>query len=93
MHILLLQADLHIPASQSLKDKRSVLRSVIDRLRTTYNVSVAEVENHDKWQLATIAVVTVSRMRQRAEDNIRKVVEEIESRGDVIVTAIDQQWL
>lgn len=93
MHIILLQVDLHFPSAQSLKDKRSILRSITDRLRTTYNISIAEVDHHDKWQLATLAVVTVSNMGRRAEENIRHVLDEIETRFDVVVTGVHQQWL
>ena len=93
VHILLIQIDFQIPASQSLKDKRSVLKGLIDRLRTRHNVCVAEVENHDKWQLATLAVITVSNMRDRVEATALAVEQEIEGHGEVLVVAYDRQWL
>ena len=52
--------ELQVPASSSLKDKRRVVRSVRDRLRSKFNVSVAEVGELDSWQFATIALVCVS---------------------------------
>lgn len=93
MHILLLEIDIHLPASQSLKDKRGILKSVIHRLRTTYNVSVAEVDGQDKWQVATLAIVTVSSLRNRVEETERKVLAEVEQRFDLVITGVDKEWL
>jgi uncharacterized protein YlxP (DUF503 family) len=55
----LLVVDLHFPASQSLKDKRSPLRSVMTRLRAA-GYSASEVGMHDKWQRAHVAISIVS---------------------------------
>lgn len=57
--IALLTLDIHIPHAQSLKDKRMVLRSLKDRLRGKFNVSVSEVEHQDLWQRSQVSVVTV----------------------------------
>jgi uncharacterized protein YlxP (DUF503 family) len=54
------ELEFHIPGSSSLKEKRFVLRSLKDRLRRRFNVAVSESEHHDRWQLATLCVVTVS---------------------------------
>lgn len=48
-----------LPESQSLKDKRRIVKSLKDRARNAMNVSVAEVGYQDKWQLAEIAFATV----------------------------------
>lgn len=50
----------HIPDSGSLKGKRFVLRSLKDRIRNSFNVSVAEVDDNDLWQRASLAVAAVS---------------------------------
>jgi uncharacterized protein YlxP (DUF503 family) len=60
MVIGVLTLQLQIPDSASLKQKRQVVRSVVARLRNEFNVSVAEVEHLDSWQLATLAVACVS---------------------------------
>jgi uncharacterized protein len=57
--IALLTLDIHIPHAQSLKDKRMILRSLRDRLRAKFNVSVAEVDHQDLWQRAQMSVVMV----------------------------------
>jgi len=55
-----LRLELHLPASDSLKAKRSVVNHVKERLRTRFNVSVAEVDHQDLWQRATLGVAAVS---------------------------------
>jgi len=51
---------MHIAASTSLKDKRQVVRSVTSRLRQRFNVAVAETDDLDDWNLATIGIVCVA---------------------------------
>jgi uncharacterized protein YlxP (DUF503 family) len=63
MPVALLTIELRIEGAHSLKDKRQVLRSLKDRLRNTFNVSVAELEQTDLWQRATIGVVSISGSR------------------------------
>src|SRR5437867_13453425 len=60
MVVGLLQMELHLPASHSLKAKRSVVNHVKERLRTRFNASVAEVDSQDLWQRATLGVAVVS---------------------------------
>ena len=60
MIIGVLQIELHIPHAASLKNKRAVLKSIKDRLRNRFNVSVSEVDYCDKWQRSVLAIVTVS---------------------------------
>lgn len=50
---------LHIPRSQSLKDKRAVIRSLQARLRSRFNVSVAEVDRQEAHQVAVLALAAV----------------------------------
>ena len=57
--IALLTLDIHIPHAHSLKDKRMVFRRLKDRLRSKFNVAVAEVEHQELWQRTQLSVVTV----------------------------------
>lgn len=59
--------EIHVEDSHSLKDKRHVIKSLKDRLRDRFNVSVAEIAHLDSWQASVIAVATVSVDRVRAE--------------------------
>ena len=69
---------IHIPGSRSLKDKRSVVKSLIARLRKQFNLSVAEVDDHDLWQMATISMACVSRHNNRVDEVISAAISLIE---------------
>jgi uncharacterized protein len=60
MPIASLTLEIRIEGAHSLKDKRQVVRSLKDKLRAHFNVSVAELEETDLWQRATIGVVAIS---------------------------------
>ncbi len=64
MLVGLLQIELFIPDSGSLKSKRFVLKSLKDKIRSKFNVSVAEVENNELWQRAVLGVAMVSNERK-----------------------------
>ena len=65
--------ELHLPACQSLKDKRAILKSLKDRLHHRFNVSVAETAHQDLWQRAELAASVVSTDRRHAESVLREV--------------------
>jgi uncharacterized protein len=71
--IAFLTLELRIEAAHSLKDKRQVVRSLKDRLRAHFNVSVAELEASGLWNSATIGVVSVSSSRDYLEGLMRNV--------------------
>jgi uncharacterized protein YlxP (DUF503 family) len=60
VHVLAVEYDLRLPGCRSLKEKRAVLRPVLDGLRNRHPVAVAEVGRHDEWQRAGVGVATVS---------------------------------
>lgn len=72
--IAFLTIELRIEAAHSLKDKRQVLRSLKDKLRAGFNVSVAELDAADLWQRATVGVVSISGSR----DYLRGLMEKVE---------------
>ena len=59
--------ELHLAGAHSLKDKRSVIKSLKDRLHNEFNVSVAETGRHDAWQTAELTVCLVSTDRRHAQ--------------------------
>lgn len=59
MYIAVLQFSMEIPYATSLKDKRSVVKSLKDRVRRVYNVSIAETDDLDVWSTATLGVTMV----------------------------------
>ncbi len=79
MVVGILKLALHIPESGSLKSKRRVLKSIKDRLRSQFNVSVAEVDSHDLWQRADLAVVLVATDSQFADRQLQTILGTVES--------------
>jgi uncharacterized protein YlxP (DUF503 family) len=72
----------HVPESQSLKDKRQVVSSLLARIRRQFNVAAAEVEDQDTWQVATLGVVCVSSDRRHADEMCQKVLRWVEDDGE-----------
>ena len=70
---------MHLPYSQSLKDKRRVLKSLKDRLRGRHNISIAEVDEQDVWQHAILGIVSVADSRPYLERMFEAILTEIES--------------
>lgn len=68
-----------IPMAASLKGKRSVLKSMTDRVKNSYNVSVAEIDFQDLWQRTTIALVATASSKDPAEREIRRAIRLLES--------------
>lgn len=80
-----LQARLSIPAAQSLKDKRMVLRSLKDRLLNKMNISVAEVDEQDVWKTAVLAVVTIAAEKDVVERRLADVADFIRSNPEIVL--------
>jgi uncharacterized protein YlxP (DUF503 family) len=66
---------LRLPENLSLKGKRQVVKSITSRVGNQFRVSVAEVSDHDLWQLATIGVSCVSNSKRHANEVLSKVVD------------------
>lgn len=92
MYVLALRIDLRFPHSQSLKEKRALLRPVVDGMRAKFHVSVAETDHADTWQRAELGVALVSGdvhvVEQLADDIERHVWGH-----DVEVLGIERLWL
>ncbi len=94
MPIAHLTLELRIEGAQSLKDKRQVLRRMKDRLRSSFNVSVAETDSSNMWQRATVEVVSISDSRDYLVglmQNVEKAANAIASNSgaDVIDSFLD----
>lgn len=81
----LMVVDVHIPYAQSLKQKRGPLRSIMTRLRDA-GFSASEVDHHDKWQRAQLAVSIVGRGSTNVERMLDTALEILGSRPDLDVS-------
>lgn len=91
MLVAIIQVELFLPESNSLKAKRSIIRSLIQRLRNKFNVSVAEVDGLDKWQRATIGIAAVSnetKMLEKVSQEVMKLLEN-EERAEVLDSKVE----
>ena len=93
LFICLLTIELLIPSARSLKDKRSAVRGLKDRLRSRFNASVAEVGYLDKWQRGVIAVCILGSEKRQLESDMSRVRQLCEEAKDVQISDIHQQWL
>jgi uncharacterized protein len=91
MPVGLLTIEIQLPYSHSLKEKRSVLRKVVTRLRNRFNVSVAELDHQDVWQRATVGIVSISGSQPLLESLLQQVLAETEKTlgQDVVQYSID----
>ncbi len=71
--------EVHVPESGSLKTKRHSIRSLKDRIRNKFNVSVAEVEDNDLWQKASLAVAAVSNDKSHLNTTLDHVLNMVRS--------------
>ena len=91
--VTLLTIELVIPHAQSLKDKRREVRGLKDRIRNKFNASVAEVGYQNKWQRAVLAVCLVGSDKRQLVSDTARIRTLCEEATDVVITAIDQEWL
>ena len=69
---------IHVFESHSLKEKRRVVKSLLDRVRNRYNASIAEVDYQDTWQMAGIAITCVSNSSAHADQMLAEILRFIE---------------
>jgi len=77
---------IHLPEVASLKGKRKVIKGIKDRIRSRFNVSVAELDALDKWQRAVIGIACISKDRIRIDQVLNHVVRVVESIPDIVLT-------
>jgi uncharacterized protein len=85
MHIGVLTLFLAIEQADSLKDKRQVIKSLVTKLRNSFNVSVSEIDQLDLWRRATVGVVVVSNDAKFANSVLNGVVNHVENDWRVVL--------
>jgi hypothetical protein len=78
MPVGVLTLEIQLPYAHSLKEKRAVLQKMRARLRSRFNVAVAELDHQDVWQQATLGVVSISSSQTLLESVFREVLAEAE---------------
>jgi len=85
IHVGVLQFTIDIPHAGSLKDKRSVVKSMKDRVRRKHNVSIAEVDDHDEWTVATLGVVMVGTDVPYINGALDKLINALDDERDCVL--------
>ena len=75
MNVGVCRIELRLPENLSLKGKRHVLKSITTRVRNKFNVAVAEVADHDLWQLSTLGICCLSNDKRYTNQVLSKVVD------------------
>ena len=88
-----LTLELRIEHAHSLKEKRHVVKSLKDRLRVKFNVSVAEIDDMDLHNSAVLAVAAVSSSRPFAEKVLQAVEREAASLVGPMLIRVELEWL
>jgi len=88
-----LTLELHLSDSHSLKDKRHTVKGLKDRLRSRFNVAVAEIGYQDIWQRALISAVTVSGDHARAEQVLQSVEREAANLLGPALVDVTLEWM
>jgi uncharacterized protein len=84
--------DLHLPAAHSLKEKRAVIRPILDGARNRFHVAVAEVDHQDQWQRAGLGMAAVAASVGHVEEVLDRVERFVWSFPEVEVIAADRSW-
>ena len=90
MYTISAKLTFHIPHAASLKDKRQVSRSLIDKARHKFNASIAEVDTQDIYQTLTIGVAVVSGNNTHAQLSLDKIIRYMEEHTDAELTMVEE---
>lgn len=93
MHVLLIKIDLQIPHAHSLKDKRSQIKSLKDRISSRFNASVAEIDALDNWNRAVIGVCMVSNDKSYLDKQYSLVEATVLEYTDLVTVNMSREWL
>jgi len=80
----------YIPHATSLKNKRQVCRSIVDKTRQRFNVSIAEVDTQDIHQILTIGIAVVSGAAAHVERSLDEIIRYMEDHADADLTKVEK---
>ncbi|PIU42162.1 MAG: DUF503 domain-containing protein [Candidatus Omnitrophica bacterium CG07_land_8_20_14_0_80_42_15] len=91
MIIGILKLELYLPGNSSLKEKRMVLKSLKDRARRSFNISISELGEHDKWQRSVIGIAAIGMTRDMMNSLLDKVLNFIENTRDIEISNYEME--
>lgn len=93
MHAAAVRFDLHLPGAHSLKDKRAIIRPILDGCRNRFQVAAAEVDHQDRWQRSGLAVSAVAGTAGHVEEVLDRVERFVWSFPEIDVIGSQRYWL
>jgi uncharacterized protein YlxP (DUF503 family) len=93
VHAVAFEVEIRIPTSQSLKDRRQVVRSLVTVIRERFHVSAAEVGGQDTWQRATLGFAVVASEGRIAQQTVDEIERYLWSRPEIEVLDCSLHWL
>jgi uncharacterized protein YlxP (DUF503 family) len=93
VHVAALEVELHIGASGSLKDKRAVVRPIVEGARRRFGVSASEIAHHDRWQRAGLGFAFVAPTAGRVTEVLDQVERFVWAQPEVTVLSVTRHWL
>lgn len=93
MHAVAIEVEIRIPDARSLKDRRQVVRSLLDGARSRFGVSAAEVGGQDTWQRATLGFAVVASEARIAEETLSAIDRFLWARPEIEVLDGETHWL
>lgn len=93
MYVMAMRLELRFPSAQSLKEKRSLLRPLLDSGRHRFPVAMAEVDHQDSWQRAAVGVAAVSSTATKAAQVLDDVERFAWTLPDVEILDADREWV
>lgn len=91
MLIGLLTITIHLQGNNSLKGKRRVIKSLLERLRSRFNVSAAEISANDNWELAAVGIAVISNEGSHLDEQLDRIVSFIVNDGRFFVGRVHRE--
>ena len=93
MHVGVVRVELFVPTSHSLKEKRAVIKPIVEGARRRFAVAAAEVAHQDTWQRADLGVAALAGSAGHVEEVLDEVERFVWSHPEIEVLAARRQWL
>lgn len=93
MIVGILTVELRMPENSSLKEKRMLTKGLKDKIRNRFNVSVAEIDNHDKWQIATFGIAHIGTEKIYVDQALSKIIDFVKEYRQVDLIKCDLELL
>jgi len=93
IYIVLINFEVILNGSTSLKIKRSMINRIKDRVRARFNASIAEVGYLDKWQRAALAITMVCNDRKRLQQDVAAIEQLLMTVSDGVISNLTVEWI